>query len=126
MRKTAGPKHKIWERGQKNSVPKSVTYHKVNQHSVGRREEKGIEMEIYNQGMVKTELSNKWQETGSCPYGDHFQFAHGIAKLRPVIRHPRYKTQVCRVVLAGEACPYGHSCHFGHSLTEQEQLLLSP
>ncbi|XP_039034816.1 zinc finger CCCH domain-containing protein 14-like [Hibiscus syriacus] len=129
---------KIWERGRKKSVPKTVSfespkYHRVNQQqrvatpmqrirvaSFERREEKG------NQGMVKTELCNKWQERGSCPYGDHCQFSHGIAELRPVIRHPRYKTQVCRVVLAGEACPYGHRCHFRHSLTEQEQLLLSP
>ncbi|GMI85527.1 hypothetical protein like AT1G66810 [Hibiscus trionum] len=135
---------KIWERGTKNSLHRSVSfgsrsYRKVNQHqrvvspsprvcvtSVERREEKGMEMEVYNQGMVKTELCNKWQETGSCPYGELCQFAHGIAELRPVIRHPRYKTQVCRMVLAGEACPYGHRCHFRHSLTEQDQLLISP
>ncbi|XP_038996483.1 zinc finger CCCH domain-containing protein 14-like [Hibiscus syriacus] len=83
------------------------------------RREKGIEVEVYNQGMVKTEICNKWQEIGSCPYGDHCQFAHGIAELRPVIRHPRYKTQVCRMVLSGEACPYGHRCHFRHSLTNK-------
>ncbi|KAK8532268.1 hypothetical protein V6N13_131604 [Hibiscus sabdariffa] len=142
-------KETIWEREreQKNPlpIPKSVSfrsrsYLKANPQrrvvspsvtprvyvtSLERRE-KGIDMEVYNQGMVKTELCNKWQETGSCPYGDHCQFAHGITELRPVIRHPRYKTQVCRMVLAGEACPYGHRCHFRHSLTEQEQLLVSP
>ncbi|KAE8713358.1 Detected protein of unknown function [Hibiscus syriacus] len=140
-------KEKIWERGKKNSLPKSVSFRsrsynlqvngqqqrvvtpsvtpRVYVESMERRE-KGIEMEVYNQGMMKTELCNKWQETGSCPYGDHCQFAHGIAELRPVIRHPRYKTQVCWMVLSGEACPYGHRCHFRHSLTEQEQLLISP
>ncbi|KAK4754848.1 hypothetical protein SAY87_008605 [Trapa incisa] len=81
------------------------------------------ELEVYSQGMFKTELCNKWQETGTCPYGDHCQFAHGIAELRPVIRHPRYKTEVCRMVLAGDSCPYGHRCHFRHSLTEQEMML---
>ncbi|XP_031379157.1 zinc finger CCCH domain-containing protein 14-like isoform X2 [Punica granatum] len=81
------------------------------------------ELEVYSQGMFKTELCNKWQETGACPYGDHCQFAHGIAELRPVIRHPRYKTEVCRMVLAGDNCPYGHRCHFRHSLTEQEMML---
>ncbi|KAL5571319.1 hypothetical protein UlMin_022728 [Ulmus minor] len=84
----------------------------------------GLELEVYNQGMFKTELCNKWQQTGTCPYGDHCQFAHGITELRPVIRHPRYKTEICRMVLAGDKCPYGHRCHFRHSLTEQERLLL--
>ncbi|CAL4948482.1 unnamed protein product [Urochloa decumbens] len=84
----------------------------------------GMELEVYNQGMFKTELCNKWEETGACPYGDQCQFAHGVAELRPVIRHPRYKTQVCRMVLAGEVCPYGHRCHFRHSLTSSERLLL--
>ncbi|KAL5202218.1 hypothetical protein ABZP36_013170 [Zizania latifolia] len=77
----------------------------------------GLEFEVYNQGMLKTELCNKWEETGACPYGDQCQFAHSIAELRPVIRHPRYKTEVCRMVLAGGVCPYGHRCHFRHSIT---------
>ncbi|CAL4975049.1 unnamed protein product [Urochloa decumbens] len=89
------------------------------EHAVG-----GMELEVYNQGMFKTELCNKWEETGACPYGDQCQFAHGVAELRPVIRHPRYKTQVCRMVLAGEVCPYGHRCHFRHSLTSAERLLV--
>ncbi|XP_062216463.1 zinc finger CCCH domain-containing protein 9-like isoform X2 [Phragmites australis] len=84
----------------------------------------GMELEVYNQGMLKTELCNKWEETGACPYGDQCQFAHGVAELRPVIRHPRYKTQVCRMVLAGELCPYGHRCHFRHTLTPAERLLV--
>jgi len=89
------------------------------QHAAG-----GTELEVCNQGMFKTELCNKWEETGACPYGEQCQFAHGVAELRPVIRHPRYKTQVCRMVLAGEVCPYGHRCHFRHSLTQAERLLL--
>ncbi|KAK1269233.1 Zinc finger CCCH domain-containing protein 15 [Acorus gramineus] len=76
-----------------------------------------LELEVYNQGTNKTELCNKWQETGSCPYGARCQFAHGITELRPVIRHPRYKTEVCRMVLHGLRCPYGHRCHFRHSTT---------
>ncbi|GLU10748.1 hypothetical protein SLE2022_275330 [Rubroshorea leprosula] len=87
--------------------------------------EEALEFEAYNRGMMKTELCNKWQETGSCPYGDHCQFAHGISELRTVIRHPRYKTEVCKMVLGGERCPYGHRCHFRHSLTEQERMRLS-
>ncbi|PWA67971.1 hypothetical protein CTI12_AA313900 [Artemisia annua] len=83
----------------------------------------GMEFEVYNQGMSKTELCNKWQETGACPYGDNCHFAHGISELRPVIRHPRYKTEVCRMVLTGDICPYGHRCHFRHSLTDEEMLM---
>lgn len=92
---------------------------KEEQESIG-----GLELEVFNQGMFKTELCNKWQQTGACPYGDHCQFAHGMSELRPVIRHPRYKTEICRMVLAGDHCPYGHRCHFRHSLTDQERLLL--
>ncbi|XP_074274909.1 zinc finger CCCH domain-containing protein 15-like [Silene latifolia] len=87
----------------------------------GGRIDGPIEMDVFNQGMFKTELCNKWQDTGNCPYGDHCQFAHGIKELRPVIRHPRYKTEVCRMVLAGVTCPYGHRCHFRHALTQEEQ-----
>lgn len=89
----------------------------------GSRKDGPIELEVYNQGMYKTELCNKWQESGTCAYVDHCQFAHGISELRPVIRHPRYKTEVCRMILAGEPCPYGHRCHFRHALTEQEKLM---
>ncbi|XP_062181354.1 zinc finger CCCH domain-containing protein 39-like isoform X2 [Phragmites australis] len=86
----------------------------------------GLEFEVYNQGMLKTELCNKWEETSACPYGDQCQFAHGIAELRPVIRHPRYKTEVCRMVLAGDVCPYGHRCHFRHSITPADRRVLRP
>ncbi|XP_031100210.1 zinc finger CCCH domain-containing protein 15-like [Ipomoea triloba] len=88
-----------------------------------KKEEQPLELEVYNQGMFKTELCNKWQETGACPYGDNCQFAHGLEELRPVLRHPRYKTEVCRMVLNGDPCPYGHRCHFRHSLTDQEKLI---
>ncbi|KAL0555875.1 hypothetical protein IC582_004376 [Cucumis melo] len=84
-----------------------------------KREEEATEFEVYNQGTTKTELCNKWQEIGDCPYGNHCRFAHGLEELRPVMRHPRYKTQMCRMVLAGQKCPYGHRCHFRHSLSEQ-------
>nr|XP_011464074.1 PREDICTED: zinc finger CCCH domain-containing protein 15 [Fragaria vesca subsp. vesca] len=89
----------------------------------GKKEEVPLELEVFNQGMFKTELCNKWQETGDCPYKDHCQYAHGVKELRPVIRHPRYKTEVCRMVLAGDVCPYGHRCHFRHALTEEEKQL---
>lgn len=70
---------------------------------------------MYKQGTAKTELCNKWGETGCCPYADRCRFAHGIDELRPVIRHPRFKTQLCRMMGAGGHCPYGHRCHFRHA-----------
>ncbi|KAG6602692.1 Zinc finger CCCH domain-containing protein 14, partial [Cucurbita argyrosperma subsp. sororia] len=79
-----------------------------------------VELEVYKQGMEKTELCKKWEESGGCPYGEHCRFAHGVEELRPVIRHPRYKTQICRMVLSGEKCCYGHRCHFRHSLTHHQ------
>ncbi|KAF8091624.1 hypothetical protein N665_0441s0031 [Sinapis alba] len=88
-------------------------------------ERDALELEVYRQGMTKTELCNKWQQTGACPYGDNCQFAHGVDELRPVIRHPRYKTEVCRMIVTGATCPYGHRCHFRHSLTDQERMLLT-
>ncbi|CAI9766912.1 unnamed protein product [Fraxinus pennsylvanica] len=84
-------------------------------------EKEALEFDVHNQGTIKTELCSKWQETGTCSYGENCQFAHGINELRPVMRHQRYKTEVCRIVLAGNICPYGHRCHFRHSLTEQER-----
>ncbi|CAN0871449.1 Zinc finger CCCH domain-containing protein 15 [Linum grandiflorum] len=87
-----------------------------------KKEEEALELEVYSQGVLKTELCNKWQATGACPYGNHCQFAHGVEELRPVIRHPRYKTEVCRMVLAGDVCPYGHRCHFRHAITEQDKV----
>jgi butyrate response factor 1 len=84
----------------------------------------GLEFEVYNQGMFKTELCNKWEEAGACRYADQCQFAHGIAELRPIIRHPRYKTQVCRMIIGGGLCPYGHRCHFRHSITAADHPLL--
>ncbi|XP_074294051.1 zinc finger CCCH domain-containing protein 15-like [Silene latifolia] len=89
----------------------------------GSKKDGPIVLDVFNQGMFKTELCNKWQDTGDCPYGDHCQFAHGIKELRPVIRHPRYKTEVCRMILSGDSCPYGHRCHFRHALTLEEQLI---
>ncbi|TKV96584.1 hypothetical protein SEVIR_9G437500v4 [Setaria viridis] len=74
-----------------------------------------VEMEASRQGAVKTELCNKW-ERGGCPYDRRCRFAHGMEELRPVIRHPRYKTLACQLFAAASGCPYGHRCHFRHSL----------
>jgi butyrate response factor 1 len=74
-----------------------------------------VEVDAFRQGAVKTELCNKW-ERGACPYDGRCRFAHGMEELRPVIRHPRYKTLPCQLVAAASGCPYGHRCHFRHSM----------
>ncbi|CAN4124902.1 unnamed protein product [Withania somnifera] len=113
-------------RSQNRTKSSSVnTAQRVYVKGGSKKEEQPLELDVYNQGMFKTELCNKWQETGACPYGDNCQFAHGIEELRPVLRHPRYKTEVCRMVLNGDPCPYGHRCHFRHTLTDQEKLIRS-
>eukprot|EP00887_Chlorella_sp_A99_P007475 scaffold2.g7475.t1 len=48
-------------------------------------------------------------------YGAKCQFAHGREEMRPVQRHPKYKTEVCRTFAATGICPYGMRCRFIHS-----------
>ena len=50
-------------------------------------------------GLYKTELCRSWEEKGTCRYGSKCQFAHGEEELRKVPRHPKYKTEICRVRL---------------------------
>ena len=67
----------------------------------------------------KTELCRSYEETGgSCRYGDKCQFAHGLAELRLIERHPRYKTQLCRTFHTRGFCTYGPRCHFIHNIDE--------
>ncbi len=42
------------------------------------------------------------------------QFAHTREELRPVQRHPKYKTEVCRTFATSGSCPYGTRCRFIH------------
>ncbi|XP_062109451.1 zinc finger CCCH domain-containing protein 15 [Humulus lupulus] len=110
-------------RSRTSATLQNIVKQKVNVGGGKKKENHGgdpVELDVYKQGALKTEICNKWQETGECPYGDHCQFAHGVEELRPVIRHPRYKTQVCRMVLNGVVCPYGHRCHFLHALPPRD------
>lgn len=67
--------------------------------------------------LYKTELCKTFVETsGYCKYGAKCQFAHGHAELRPVRRHPRYKTRPCRNFISNGFCPYGVRCRFIHAV----------
>lgn len=66
--------------------------------------------------LYKTEICRSFAENGGyCKYGGKCQFAHGEAELRPVRRHPRYKTKLCRNFLATGSCPYDTRCRFIHA-----------
>ncbi|KAK8928512.1 Zinc finger CCCH domain-containing protein 9 [Platanthera zijinensis] len=110
----------------RNRPPTPVMQEKVYLSGPGKKNagetEDSVDLDLYNQGMLKTELCNKWQESGECPYGQHCQFAHGFDELRPIIRHPRYKTELCRMVVSGDTCPYGHRCHFRHVISPHDRL----
>jgi hypothetical protein len=64
--------------------------------------------------LFKTELCRTFDETGSCPYGNRCQFAHGGAELRPVERHQKYKTEHCQKFHTEGVCPFGSRCVFIH------------
>lgn len=66
--------------------------------------------------LYKTEICRSFSENnGFCKYGTKCQFAHGEAELRPVRRHPRYKTKLCRNFSASGSCPYDARCRFIHA-----------
>lgn len=66
--------------------------------------------------LFKTEMCRSYVATaGFCRYGAKCQFAHGLHELRPVRRHPRYKTKLCRNWNTHGSCPYGIRCRFIHS-----------
>ena len=53
-------------------------------------------------GLYKTEICRNWEEKQSCRYGVKCQFAHGPADIRNVRRHPKYKTEICRVSITSK------------------------
>lgn len=66
--------------------------------------------------LFKTEMCRSFVATGGfCRYGPKCQFAHGMHELRPVRRHPRYKTKHCRNWINHGTCPYGARCRFIHA-----------
>ncbi|GAQ80543.1 CCCH-type Zn-finger protein [Klebsormidium nitens] len=112
-------------------LPKSINVRESTLRAVKEEQERGVKRAreeddhdagearkkaASHPGYYKTELCNKWEEQGQCPYGPKCQFAHGIEELRPVLRHPKFKTEICRLVANGYKCPYGHRCHFRHSI----------
>lgn len=63
--------------------------------------------------------------TYSDRYGDNCQFAHSVAELQHVNRHPRYKTQLCTSYQSQGFCKYNERCTFIHR-PEEARVPLSP
>ena len=77
--------------------------------------------------LYKTELCRSLTDDGFCKYGNRCQFAHSAEELRPVPRHPRYKTELCLSYLeggerSGVGCAYGKRCCFIHTAEEVQRL----
>ncbi|KAG9475507.1 mRNA decay activator protein ZFP36L2-B-like [Eleutherodactylus coqui] len=70
----------------------------------------------------KTELCNRYAETGFCVYRNRCQFAHGLSDLRPPFQHPKYKTELCRSFHLLGTCSYGPRCLFIHSHSEKREI----
>ncbi|CED85075.1 CCCH-type Zn-finger protein [Phaffia rhodozyma] len=72
--------------------------------------------------LYKTELCRTWERNTNartaeerCQYGNKCQYAHGTEEIRPVDRHPKYKTQICTVFWLFGRCAYGRRCCFLHN-----------
>ena len=66
-----------------------------------------------------SELCKFFTATGQCRYGTRCQYAHGGSQLRPVVRHPKYRTKPCRSFQTRGVCRYGEKCRFLHVLPER-------
>mmetsp|Transcript_1200 Transcript_1200/g.3721 ORF Transcript_1200/g.3721 Transcript_1200/m.3721 type:complete len:357 (+) Transcript_1200:88-1158(+) len=85
----------------------------------------------------KTRLCTKWQTTGSCPYADRCNFAHGDQELQKAVGTPEedvnyaynhvnpmqkksnYKTRICMNWQQNNGhCSYGARCNFAHGMEE--------
>ncbi|KAJ2080243.1 hypothetical protein H4R24_003218 [Coemansia sp. RSA 988] len=71
-----------------------------------------IKMQLY-----KTEPCQNWAIYGVCRYGNLCKFAHGINEQRSRLRHPKYKTSLCKDFPLGK-CTFGNRCNFAHTLDE--------
>ncbi|KAJ2238483.1 hypothetical protein IWW45_000103 [Coemansia sp. RSA 485] len=67
--------------------------------------------------LYKTEPCQNWALHGTCRYGQLCKFAHGVCEQRSRLRHPKYKTSLCKDFPLGK-CTFGDRCNFAHSPNE--------
>ncbi|KAF9130437.1 hypothetical protein BGW39_003073 [Mortierella sp. 14UC] len=75
--------------------------------------------------LYKTELCISVHSGLVCKYGDNCQFAHSVAELQHVNRHPRYKTQLCTSFQSHGFCKYNDRCTFIHH-PDEARVPISP
>jgi butyrate response factor 1 len=69
----------------------------------------------FNTARYKTEMCQRYEETGECKFFDKCQFAHGQMELRNISKHPKFKTTPCKTFHTTGVCSYGNRCNFLHS-----------
>ena len=74
-----------------------------------------IEEEHKKDPKYKTELCQKYMETGECPYGIKCRFAHGKNELISKNIGINYKKNLCKSFSKFGFCPYGTRCNFLHN-----------
>lgn len=95
---------------QSPKIPNSDTKANSTTNSSGLGENKSsVNTELY-----KTELCSTFTKTGSCPYGNKCQFAHGENELKLVNRGSKYRSKPCANWSKTGACRYGNRCCFRH------------
>jgi hypothetical protein len=87
----------------------------LNQISYSKNYKKIIEEEYKKDPRYKTELCQKFMETGNCPYGFKCRFAHGKNELNSKILNINYKKKPCKRFYKYGFCPYGSRCLFLHN-----------
>ena len=87
----------------------------LNQISYSKNYKKIIEEEYKKDPKYKTELCQKFMETGNCPYGFKCRFAHGKNELNSKILNINYKKKPCKRFYKYGFCPYGSRCLFLHN-----------
>ncbi|PVV02658.1 hypothetical protein BB560_002885 [Smittium megazygosporum] len=78
--------------------------------------------DLSDENTFKTELCNKWTQTGHCAYGDLCRFAHGISELKSRTRHPKYRTSICNNFSKYGYCPYESRCDFVHVISKNGKI----
>ena len=74
----------------------------------------------FNTARYKTEMCQRFQETGECKFVDKCQFAHGLPELRAISKHPKFKTIPCKTYHTSGMCSYGNRCNFLHAEKSDE------
>lgn len=70
--------------------------------------------EIIFDPKYKTELCQKFENTGKCPYGTKCRFAHGKEELIIKQQNINYKRKPCKSFSEKGYCNYGSRCCFRH------------